>query len=108
MRAILEAGLRIPEDVAVVGCGNLSYSDFLRVSLSSVDQGSETIGKHAADLALRIARKKTHTKPKAEFISPRVVVRASSRRFPDFAEGDSLSPVPAGNELSGRRTRMDH
>ena len=108
MRAILEAGLRIPEDVAVVGCGNLSYSDFLRVSLSSVDQGSETIGKHAADLALRIARKKTHTKPKAEFISPRLVVRASSRRFPDSAEGDSLSPVPAGNELSGRRTRMDH
>jgi len=108
MRAILEAGLRIPEDVAVVGCGNLSYSDFLRVSLSSVDQGSETIGKHAADLALRIARKKTHTKPKAEFISPRVVVRASSRRFPDAAEGDSLSSVPAGNELSLPRTRIDH
>jgi len=83
MRAILEAGLRIPEDVAVVGCGNLSYSDFLRVPLSSVDQGSESIGKYAADLALRIARKKAKAKPRAEFISPRMVVRASSRRFPE-------------------------
>ncbi|MGC2399509.1 MAG: LacI family DNA-binding transcriptional regulator [Acidobacteriaceae bacterium] len=83
MRAILDAGLRIPEDVAVVGCGNLSYADLLRVPLSSVDQGSESIGKYAAEVALRIARKKTQTKPKAHFISPRVVVRASSLRFSD-------------------------
>ena len=89
MRAILEAGLRIPEDIAVIGCGNFSYSDFLRVPLSSIDQGSESIGKHAADLALRIARKKTHSPPKAAIITPRVVVRASSRRFPDGAATNS-------------------
>lgn len=82
MRAILDTGLRIPEDVAVVGCGNLSYSDFLRVPLSSVDQGSENIGRCAADLALKIARKKTQARPKSELITPRVVVRASSQRLP--------------------------
>ncbi len=81
MRAILDAGLRIPEDVAVVGCGNLSYSDFLRVPLSSVDQGSEEIGKLAAELALKIARKKEPSKPKTELVTPRVIVRASSRRI---------------------------
>ena len=81
MRAIREAGLNIPQDVAVVGCGNLSYSDFLRVPLSSVDQGSESIGKCAADLALRIARKKDPLQPKSELIMPRIVVRASSQRF---------------------------
>ena len=43
MRAILDAGLRVPEDIAVVGCGNLSYSDFLRVPLTSVDQNSKMI-----------------------------------------------------------------
>jgi LacI family transcriptional regulator len=82
MRAILETGLRIPEDIAVIGCGNLSYSDFLRVPLSSIDQGSENIGKSAADLALKIARKKDLLRPRAELITPRVVVRASSQRFP--------------------------
>ena len=82
MRAILDAGLRIPEDVAVIGCGNFSYSDFLRVPLSSVDQGSENIGRSAADLALKIARKKESIRPKAELIAPHVVVRASSQRFP--------------------------
>lgn len=80
MRAILEAGVRIPEDIAVVGCGNLSYSDFLRVPLSSVDQGSESIGKYTADLALKIARKKSQARPKTELIPPRLVVRSSSLR----------------------------
>jgi LacI family transcriptional regulator len=89
MRAILEAGLNIPEDIAVVGCGNLSYSDFLRVPLSSVDQGSENIGKSAASLALKIARKKEPARPRAELIAPRVIVRASSQRLPK-----TLKPVP--------------
>ncbi|HTZ57082.1 MAG TPA: LacI family DNA-binding transcriptional regulator [Acidobacteriaceae bacterium] len=83
MRAILDAGLRIPEDVAVVGSGNLSYADLLRVPLSSIDQGSESIGKYAAELALKITRKKVQIKPKTHFISPRLIVRASSRRFPE-------------------------
>ena len=81
MRAILEAGLRIPEDIAVVGCGNLSYSDFLRVALSSIDQGSSTIGKRTAELALKIARAQTPHKPKVELVPPRIVVRASSSRI---------------------------
>ena len=82
MRAILDAGLRIPQDVAVVGCGNLSYSDFLRVPLSSVDQGSKIIGKRAAALALALAHNKAPLRPKSELIPPHLVVRASSLRVP--------------------------
>jgi LacI family transcriptional regulator len=91
MRALLDARLRIPEDVAVIGCGNFSYSDFLRVPLSSVDQGSEGIGKCAGDLALALANRKTKVKPKTELISPHLVVRASSQRTPASAEPDSVA-----------------
>ncbi len=90
MRAILDAGLRIPRDVAVIGCGNISYSDFLRIPLSSVDQGSERIGKFAGDLALALANRKTRVKPKAKLVTPRVVVRASSQRARISAEPDPL------------------
>lgn len=82
MRSIIDAGLRIPEDVAVVGCGNLSYSDLLRVPLSSMDQGSEKIGKHAATLALKLAHNKAPMRPRSELIPPHIVVRASSLRIP--------------------------
>jgi LacI family transcriptional regulator len=85
MRAILDAGLRIPQDVAVIGCGNFSYSDFLRIPLSSIDQGSESIGKCTADLALKIARKEAPVKLRSELIAPRVVIRASSCRHPETA-----------------------
>jgi len=80
MRAILDAGLRIPDDISVVGCGNFSYSDFLRVPLSSVDQGSENIGRSAADLALKLARKKEPVRPRTALITPRIAVRASSQQ----------------------------
>jgi LacI family transcriptional regulator len=80
MRAIIDSGLRIPEDIAVVGCGNLSYSDFLRVPLSSVDQDSEQIGKCAADLALTLAKSRSPIRPRNELIPPHIVVRASSIR----------------------------
>jgi LacI family transcriptional regulator len=81
MRAILDAGLRIPEDIAVVGCGNLSYSDFLRVPLSSVDQGSEEIGRQAAQLAVELITQKIYTPPIRKLTHPELVVRASSRRM---------------------------
>jgi LacI family transcriptional regulator len=80
MRAILDAGLRIPEDIAVVGCGNLLYSDFLRVPLSTIDQASETIGDRAATLALALIDSKTSPAPQSILVAPKLVVRASSLR----------------------------
>lgn len=80
MRAILDAGLRIPEDIAVVGCGNLSYSDFLRVPLTSVDQDNQSIGRQAANLALRLVKSKTPLRPIRELVQPRLVLRGSSLR----------------------------
>ena len=80
MRAILDAGLRVPEDVAVVGCGNLPYSDFLRIPLTSVDQNSSMIGRIAAALALKLADQKTMGRPKRSLVTPHIAIRASSLR----------------------------
>src|SRR5919108_6446861 len=48
MNYALDQGISIPEDIAVIGCGNLHYDDSLRVPLSSVDQHSRQIGEEAA------------------------------------------------------------
>src|SRR5262249_19875301 len=52
MKAVMEAGLDIPNDVAILGCGNATFADLMRIPLTSVDQQSEEIGKRAAKLAL--------------------------------------------------------
>ena len=80
MRAILDAGLRIPEDIAVVGCGNVLYSDFLRVPLTSVDQDSSAIGKITAELALALVGAKTPMRPRTQLIAPKLMIRASTMR----------------------------
>jgi LacI family transcriptional regulator len=80
MRAIVDAGLRIPDDIAVVGCGNLRYADFLRVSLTSIDQQSELIGDNAAKLALALIEKKGDERPRTILLEPKLIVRGSSSK----------------------------
>lgn len=45
MRAMLDLGLRVPEDIAVVGWGNVPYADSLRVPLTSVDLDCKKLGE---------------------------------------------------------------
>jgi LacI family transcriptional regulator len=77
MEAAIQAGLRIPEDIAFVGCGNLRYADYLRIPLSSVDQASDRLGEAAARRALELAEKPDQP-PQAIRLEPRLIVRRSS------------------------------
>lgn len=80
MRAISEAGLRVPEDIAVVGAGNVHYSDFLAVPLTTVDQGTFEIGQRAANLLLESIASKRSLRPRKVLIVPKLVMRQSTKR----------------------------
>lgn len=83
--AILEEGLRVPEDIAVIGCGNLHYDRNLRVPLSSIDQHSPEIGRRAADLVLSMIESKKTLRPRSCILEPVLVVRASTQCQRDAA-----------------------
>jgi LacI family transcriptional regulator len=78
MDAIFEAGLRIPEDIAVIGCGNLHYDAALRVPLSSIDQNSQAIGERTADILLGLLKAKVRPQPVSTILEPSLVVRTST------------------------------
>jgi LacI family transcriptional regulator len=80
MNYALDRGLRIPDDIAVIGCGNLHYDDSLRVPLSSIDQHSRQIGEQAASITLRILSSKTPLRPETVVLQPELVVRRSTQR----------------------------
>jgi LacI family transcriptional regulator len=82
MDTILDAGLRIPEDIAVIGCGNVHYDACLRTPLSSIDQQSAAIGGKAASLALSLIGAKESARPKRIVLEPKLVARASTLRKP--------------------------
>jgi LacI family transcriptional regulator len=78
MLAAIDKGLRIPQDVALIGAGNVHYAKFLRVPLSTIDQQSAEIGTRAAKLALKLIESKRAQKPSAVLLSPQLVARESS------------------------------
>ena len=80
MKAAFEMNLRVPEDVAIIGAGNVHYSDLLRVPLSTVDQSSSLIGERAAELLWDCMEAKRAPAAKRILIAPTLLARDSTRR----------------------------
>ncbi len=78
MKAIWEAGLRVPEDIAVVGVGDIALGDLLRVPLTTVGWSRMDQGRHAAELLLNGLEDDTGAAPQRVVIPPRLIVRESS------------------------------
>ena len=78
MNVILDAGLRIPEDIALVGCGNLNYNEWLRVPLTSIDQRSHLIGQRAGEILLGMIEGREWPAPEKVILEPALVIRAST------------------------------
>jgi LacI family transcriptional regulator len=79
MQAIAEAGLSVPDDIAVVGFDDANWATALRPPLTVVTQPTYDIGRIAAELLLRRINGETfpakHVVLRAEFVE-----RGSSRR----------------------------
>lgn len=78
INAILDAGRKIPGDIAVIGAANMYYSRMMRVPLSSVDQSSAKIGRESAALMLKLLQGEI-TGTRSVLIRPKLVVRESTR-----------------------------
>ncbi len=79
MDRALEAGLRIPRDMAFVGSGNFHYSGKLRVPLSSVDQKAAEMGEQTAKMIASLLEKPPSKRSRSAVLEPSLVVRASSK-----------------------------
>ena len=79
MQAFLEAGLRIPRDISVIGYGNLPFIDTLPVRLTTVDEQMSVIYTRAAQIILDLLKE---NKSVHETVAP------------IFVEGDSVKRRP--------------
>jgi LacI family transcriptional regulator len=81
MLAILDHGLKIPNDVAVIGCGDVHYSKFLRVPLTTISQQTEAMGAKAGQLALSLVKAKGTGPARTILLKPRLEVRQSTSKL---------------------------
>jgi LacI family transcriptional regulator, galactose operon repressor len=77
MKAIWHAGLRVPEDVAIVGAGDVAHGDLLRVPLTTVSWSKEDLGRRAAELLLDQIGPHPSGPFRRIVIPPRLIVRGS-------------------------------
>jgi LacI family transcriptional regulator len=78
MKAIWEAGLHVPDDIAVVGVGDIALGDLLRVPLTTVGWSRTDQGRHAAELMLNSLDEDNDGEPQRIIIPPRLIARESS------------------------------
>jgi LacI family transcriptional regulator len=83
MQAIKQAGLKIPQDVAVVGFSNWIFSALLEPPLTSVDQPGFEMGQEAAKLLIRHIELRTKNNEvdipsETKVLKTRLIVRDSS------------------------------
>jgi DNA-binding LacI/PurR family transcriptional regulator len=80
MRALQEAGLRIPEDVSVVGFDDIDEAQYTLPSLSTINPGREQIAALAVELLLARIRDGggRPAEPREVLVDFEVVVRESA------------------------------
>lgn len=81
LKAILEAGLRVPSDVAVIGVSNLaslSFWDVSPVSLTTIDQGISGLADVTSNLVLELVEQGPRTQPEHVLLPSTLVVRQST------------------------------
>jgi len=79
IRIAKEKGLRIPEDVSVIGFTDGLISEYSSPSITTIVQHGYTMGKQAAELLLdRIENKNNIKEPQTKVISSNLKVRESS------------------------------
>lgn len=79
MEVFREHGIKIPDEIAVVGFSNESFTSFVEPALTSVDQHSKKMGQVAAQLFLdQIDTGKENYTPSKTVLNPELIVRKSS------------------------------
>ena len=77
---LLELGVAVPEQVAVIGYDDIRLASFCRVPLSTVSQSVWNMGRLAA-MSLLTMIKDPDSPPKRHLIEPQLIIRESSPRL---------------------------
>lgn len=86
LRALGEAGVRVPDDVALIGFDNIDEAKFSVPSMSSVDPGRDQIAEKAVDMLLERINEKDDRLPPRQFLADFRVVGRESTGFDEPAE----------------------
>ena len=77
IRALMEAGRRIPQDVSVMGFDNVELASIVHPPLTTIHQPKYEIGQAAVEILLRLAGRGEHQGPEHRLFGVELVERQS-------------------------------
>lgn len=80
MTCIKKHGLRIPEDIGLIGFNNEPITGLLSPSISTIDQPAFEMGKTATRLFIEMVNNNQPTAPQTIILKPRLIIRESTNR----------------------------
>jgi DNA-binding LacI/PurR family transcriptional regulator len=84
IRALREAGRRVPEDVSVVGFDDIQSAEFQNPGLTTVRQPLRRMGELAAEnLLKRVEQRNGAGYPRTVSVDPELIVRGTTTRAPE-------------------------
>jgi len=89
-RALRELGLRVPEDVSVVGYDDVPLCEYLAVPLTTLHVPKHEMGTQAAELLVRQIESKQPRAPEKVYLAAELVVRGSTGPPPVAAPNEAL------------------
>jgi DNA-binding LacI/PurR family transcriptional regulator len=93
---LLDHGVRIPEEVSVVGFGNVLTSSFFRVPLTTVRQPKHSMGIAAMEMLQALIRGE---QPESRRLATSLLVRESTARPPESPRlSTPVAPAPGPEE----------
>ncbi|ATW28049.1 LacI family DNA-binding transcriptional regulator [Candidatus Formimonas warabiya] len=75
INAIFDSGLKVPDDIAIVGYDDINVASYRTVNLTTVAQRKEEMGIKAVDHLLSIIEKGQPTIPIQEYLEPKLIIR---------------------------------
>ena len=103
LQEMTRRGIRVPDDIAIVGYDDIEFAAAAAVPLSSVRQPRHQIGRTAAQLLLEESLSTDGHQHREVIFQPELEVRRSSqaRTGPVRARSDPAGPPPFGVEPAG-------
>ncbi len=82
IKASEKYGIRVPEELAIIGFANESFTEIITPKLSTVDQQTRTMGRLAAERMIAVVTDKNalQSLERRLVLAPKVIVRKSSQR----------------------------
>lgn len=81
MKASAELGIRIPQDISLVGYDDIMFASLPTVMLTTVAQPRYELGKLAVDLICKAMAQEKRTEAFKATLEPRLVIRGTTRKF---------------------------